>query len=170
MKSAYVLLLLAVLIFISSTPANANFHRCVFKKRDNPLNLPTSPSGIPGGLNAGYNRNTFNGILEFVENANKLHIGGFIDIHDAITDGPVESVYDIHVAPCSTKTSRTPGDNDVIDLDDQSFATPIVKTLNAPLPKLNPTIHCCFVVEEFAFNNGGGKQRIYGIAKLEKVF
>ncbi|CAG8583617.1 5369_t:CDS:1 [Paraglomus occultum] len=164
MKSLYIFFLLAVLIFTDSTPANAtSLHRCVFKVGENPLNLPTKATGIPSGLRAGYNRNTINGILEFTRfNDKKLFIGGFIDL-DGV--GGIELIYDLHVARCSTKTSAEPGDPAIIDLDGESFDTPIATTINKPLPKLDANTDCCFVVDEFA-----ATERILGVARLQQIF
>jgi len=180
--------LLVTLLTVISTPANATplerrwadntkccpVSVCVFKQGQNP---------IGPGVISGYNANTFNGILSFTESPkDTLQISGFIDIHGVINGpspnfspgGPVDSVYDIHVAECDAKTSDHPGDNTGIDLDQQSFAQPI-RTSKSSMSIDKIRDKCCFVVEEFAYNNGATAtvplsiQRIYGIAKVEPV-
>jgi len=180
-QPVYLIFLLITFLTVISTPTNASplekrgfreccpISACVFKPDDNPLNLPTNSfGGIPSGMGAGYNGNTFDGFLSFTETPrNSLQITGFINVLGAIKTGSVESVYDIHVGSCSSATSPTPGDDDLIDLDEQSFGKPIIASRSGSIDKLRD--NCCFVVEEFAFNNGGGAERILGVAKVVPI-
>ena len=183
-RAVYLIFLLITFLAVISTPANASplekkwnkeccpISACVFNPvspDDNPLGLPTdSFGGVPSGMGAGYNGNTFDGFLSFTETPkDTLQITGFINVLGAIKTGSVESVYDIHVGSCSSATSPTPGDDDLIDLDEQSFGKPIIASRSGSIDKLRD--NCCFVVEEFAFNNGGGAERILGVAKVVPI-
>jgi|SRR6185312_15558414 len=169
MKSVYILFLLAALIFTDPTPANATplekkwlkqccpVSRCVFTQGDSPLRPPR------------FFGNTFDGFLEFTQSPrDTLQISGFIDIRGTI-NGAVEAFYDIHVAKCSTAFTDSPGDLATIDLDLESFGTPILTSVNLPISSIRD--QCCFVVEEFASIRGSvpPNERILGIAPVEAV-
>ena len=175
-QTVCLIFLLVTLLAVISTPANASplekkwdkkccpVSQCVFNQGEFvDLKLPLS----------NYVFNTFNGILSFTESPkNKLQISGFIDI-DGVTTNTIEDFpfWDLHVAPCNTAITATPGENPTtIDLDVQSFDKPIHTSV--PDDGLNTaatyTINdikdqCCFVVNEF------GSEFILGIAKVVPV-
>ncbi|CAG8490456.1 7731_t:CDS:1 [Paraglomus brasilianum] len=164
MKSVYFLSLLAALIFTDPTPANAAplekccpISRCVFTQGDVPVNSP------------GFTGNTFNGYLQFVQSPKTvLQIDGFINIEGAI-NGAIDGTFDLHVANCSTASTEQPGDPATIDLDSESFNTPILTSRSLSINKIAG--QCCFVVEEFASIGGSvpRNERILGVASVETV-
>jgi hypothetical protein len=181
---------LVTLLAVISTPTNATplekkwkkeccpISVCEFKKKENPLNF----SGF------GYAGNTFDGFLSFTEEKaiNNVFITGFIDIHGTII-GPVEPIYDIHVASCKV-SNNDPGDPAAIDLDTFTFNDPIL-AFTSPFPTVFPGVPhtpnpmtievinqmCCWVVEEFSFNfappgqTPPAVQRVLGVAPVVPI-
>ncbi|CAG8549624.1 3083_t:CDS:1 [Paraglomus occultum] len=163
MKSVYFLFLSVALILANLTPFDASplekrwnkpccpVSRCVFTQGDIPA---VAPPGFAG--------NTFNGYLQFVQSPRPtLQIDGIINIFGTV-NGPIEGVYDVHVADCSTANTTTPGDPAILDLDFASFNQPIFSASTVSIADIQN--QCCFVVDEFSTN-----ERILGIAPVIPV-